>query len=109
MLLSICESAVLLLLCFYLLRLLGQGAIMLVSQNAINLWFVRLRGLVMGIAAAGASMGGVQGARTRGASVGWEGAPSSARWASSLLAVRKSASAYAWKTSPMGNCHCSTW
>jgi sugar phosphate permease len=57
MLLSICESAVLLLLCFYLLRLLGQGAIMLVSQNAINLWFVRLRGLVMGIAAAGASMG----------------------------------------------------
>ena len=56
-LLSICSNAVLLLLCFYLLRLLGQGAIFLVSQNAINLWFVRLRGLVMGLAAAGATLG----------------------------------------------------
>ena len=56
-LLSVCSNAVLLLLCFYLLRLLGQGAIFLVSQNAINLWFVRLRGLVMGLAAAGATLG----------------------------------------------------
>jgi len=33
---------------FYLLRLLGQGTLMLVSQNAINLWFERKRGRVMG-------------------------------------------------------------
>ena len=56
-LLSVCSSAPMLLLCFYLLRLLGQGAIFLVSQNVINLWFVKLRGLVMGFAAAGASLG----------------------------------------------------
>jgi len=33
---------------FYLLRLSGQGTLTLVSQNAINLWFQRKRGRVMG-------------------------------------------------------------
>ncbi|NKB66089.1 MAG: MFS transporter [Candidatus Latescibacteria bacterium] len=35
---------------FFLLRLLGQGSLSLVSKNAINLWWVRRRGMAMGIA-----------------------------------------------------------
>lgn len=40
-----------LLLCvaFYFLRLCGQGSLTLVSQNAINLWFRKKRGRVMGV------------------------------------------------------------
>ena len=34
---------------FFLLRFFGQGSIVLVSQTAINLWWVRRRGLAMGI------------------------------------------------------------
>ena len=34
---------------FFLLRLLGQGSLSLVSKNAINLWWVRRRGMAMGI------------------------------------------------------------
>ena len=56
-LLSACRNAMLLLICFYLLRLFGQGAIFLVSVTAINLWWVKMRGLMMGIAGAGASVG----------------------------------------------------
>jgi MFS family permease len=52
-----CTSSLMLLLCFYLLRLLGQGAIFLVSVTAINLWWVKRRGLMMGIAGAGAQAG----------------------------------------------------
>ena len=35
---------------FVALRLLGQGSLSLVSKNAINQWWVRRRGMVMGIA-----------------------------------------------------------
>merc|ERR1711957_104815 len=34
---------------FYFLRLFGQGTLTLVSQNAINLWFDKKRGRVMGV------------------------------------------------------------
>ncbi len=34
---------------FFLLRQLGQGSLSLVSKNVINLWWVRRRGVVMGI------------------------------------------------------------
>ena len=44
---------------FFLLRQLGQGSLSLVSKNVINLWWVRRRGLVMGI-------GGVAGALLSG-------------------------------------------
>ena len=35
-----------------MLRFFGQGSLMLVSRTTINLWFVRLRGTVMGVAGA---------------------------------------------------------
>lgn len=38
---------------FTLVRGLGQGALSLVSQHSINIWFVRRRGLAMGIAGVG--------------------------------------------------------
>ena len=56
-LMAVVPNAALLLLCFYLLRLLGQGAIFLVSVTAINLWWVKRRGLMMGIAGAAATTG----------------------------------------------------
>ena len=34
---------------FFLLRQLGQGSLSLVSKNVINLWWVRRRGVIMGI------------------------------------------------------------
>ena len=34
---------------FFLLRMLGQGSLSLVSRNVINLWWVRRRGVAMGI------------------------------------------------------------
>ena len=56
-LMAVVPNAALLLLCFYLLRLLGQGAIFLVSVTAINLWWVKRRGLMMGIAGAAVTTG----------------------------------------------------
>jgi MFS transporter, OFA family, oxalate/formate antiporter len=38
---------------FALIRALGQGALGLVSMHSINLWFVRRRGLAVGVAGAG--------------------------------------------------------
>jgi sugar phosphate permease len=35
---------------FFLLRMLGQGSLSLVSKNAINQWWVRRRGFAMGLA-----------------------------------------------------------
>jgi len=54
------RNALMLTLGFFLLRQLGQGSLSLVSKNAINLWWVRRRGLVMGISGvAGAMLGGL--------------------------------------------------
>ena len=44
------SNAVMLAVGFFALRLLGQGSLSLVSQNVINQWWVRRRGLAMGIA-----------------------------------------------------------
>jgi MFS family permease len=43
------QNALMLGLGFIAIRLLGQGSLMLVSQNVINQWWVRRRGTVMGI------------------------------------------------------------
>ena len=52
------RNAVMLGLGFFLLRLLGQGSLSLVSKNAINQWWVRRRGMAMGISGlAGAALG----------------------------------------------------
>ena len=57
---SFVRNALMLTLGFFLLRQLGQGSLSLVSKNAINLWWVRRRGLVMGISGvAGAMLGGL--------------------------------------------------
>lgn len=42
---------------FLLIRSLGQGALSLVSQHVINLWFVRRRGLAVGLAGIGFALG----------------------------------------------------
>ncbi len=52
------QGAVMLLIGFLLLRGLGQGAMTLVSVQAINLWFVRRRGMAIGIAGMGFALGG---------------------------------------------------
>ncbi len=45
---------------FFMMRQFGQGSLSLVSRNVINLWWVRRRGLAMGIAGvAGALLGGL--------------------------------------------------
>ena len=45
---------------FFLLRQLGQGSLSLVSSNVINLWWVRRRGVAMGISGVfGALLGGL--------------------------------------------------
>ncbi|AFZ66433.1 MFS transporter [Deinococcus peraridilitoris] len=49
-------NAVTLLLGFTALRALGQGALGLVSVHVINLWFVRRRGLALGISGVGAAL-----------------------------------------------------
>ncbi|MBS12744.1 MAG: hypothetical protein CME19_14210 [Gemmatimonadetes bacterium] len=41
---------------FFALRMLGQGSLGLVCKNAINQWWVRRRGFVMGIAGVAASL-----------------------------------------------------
>ena len=56
---SFVRNATMLCIGFFLLRQLGQGSLSLVSKNVINLWWVRRRGLVMGI-------GGVAGALLSG-------------------------------------------
>ena len=56
---SLVRNAVMLGIGFFLLRQLGQGSLSLVSRNVINIWWVRRRGLVMGI-------GGVAGALLSG-------------------------------------------
>jgi MFS transporter, OFA family, oxalate/formate antiporter len=57
---SVVRNAVMLAVGFFLLRQLGQGSLSLVSKNVINLWWVRRRGLAMGIAGlAGALLGGL--------------------------------------------------
>ena len=56
---SFVRNAAMLCIGFFLLRQLGQGSLSLVSKNVINLWWVRRRGLVMGI-------GGVAGALLSG-------------------------------------------
>ncbi|MEM7133270.1 MAG: MFS transporter [Chloroflexota bacterium] len=44
------RNAIMLAVGFWLLRMLGQGSLSLVSRNVINQWWVRRRGIVMGIA-----------------------------------------------------------
>ena len=56
---SLVRNAVMLAVGFFLLRQLGQGSLSLTSKNVINLWWVRRRGLVMGL-------GGVIGALLSG-------------------------------------------
>jgi MFS family permease len=54
---SATETTAQLLLCFYLLRFFGQGSLMLVSQYTINLWWVRSRGMAMGVGGSIMSLG----------------------------------------------------
>jgi len=56
---SFVRNALMLAVGFFLLRQLGQGSLSLVSKSVINLWWVRRRGLVMGI-------GGIAGALLSG-------------------------------------------
>lgn len=51
------RSLALLFIGFFLLRLLGQGSLAIVSQHAINLWFVRRRGLAIGLSGIGIALG----------------------------------------------------
>ncbi len=54
-------NAVMLGLGFFALRLLGQGSLSLVSKNAINQWWVRRRGMAMGISGVAGSLLGLGG------------------------------------------------
>ena len=54
-------NAVMLGLGFFALRLLGQGSLSLVTKNAINQWWVRRRGLAMGISGVAAGLLGMGG------------------------------------------------
>ena len=56
---SFVRNALMLAVGFFLLRQLGQGSLSLVSKSVINLWWVRKRGLVIGI-------GGIAGALLSG-------------------------------------------
>ncbi len=56
---SFVRNALMLAVGFFLLRQLGQGSLSLVSKSVINLWWVRRRGLVIGI-------GGIAGALLSG-------------------------------------------
>jgi len=51
------RSVPMLLLAFFMLRFFGQGSLMLVSQTAINFWWVRRRGTMMGVGGAIMSLG----------------------------------------------------
>jgi MFS family permease len=54
------RNAVMLGIGFFLMRQLGQGSLSLVSKNVINLWWVRRRGVAMGISGvAGALLAGL--------------------------------------------------
>ena len=54
------QNALMLGIGFFLMRQLGQGSLSLVSKNVINLWWVRRRGVVMGISGViGALLGGL--------------------------------------------------
>lgn len=55
------ENAVMLAIGFVMIRMLGQGSLMLTSQNLINRWWIGRRGLVMGIAGMSMSLVGVGG------------------------------------------------
>ena len=54
------QNALMLFIGFFLMRQLGQGSLSLVSKNVINLWWVRRRGMAMGISGViGALLGGL--------------------------------------------------
>ncbi len=55
------SNVVMLLLGFVAIRMLGQGGLVLISQNVINQWWVRRRGMVMGISGLFMSLLGVGG------------------------------------------------
>lgn len=55
------RNAMMLGLGFFALRLLGQGSLSLVSKNAINQWWVRRRGMAMGISGVAGSLLGLGG------------------------------------------------
>jgi sugar phosphate permease len=55
------RNAMMLGLGFFALRLLGQGSLSLVSKNAINQWWVRRRGMAMGISGVAAALLGLGG------------------------------------------------
>jgi len=55
------SNAVTLLLGFIAIRMLGQGSLSIVSQNVINRWWVRKRGMVNGIAGVVAGLVGLGG------------------------------------------------
>jgi MFS family permease len=55
-LLAAAESQPVLLLAFFLLRFWGQGSMQLAGQTAINLWWVKKRGVVMSIGRATQSL-----------------------------------------------------
>lgn len=62
---------------FFALRALGQGALWLVSQVAINQWFVVRRGLALGLAGVGLAVANAAfpiGIQAMTAAVGWRGA-----------------------------------
>ena len=54
---SFINGLVMLFIGFVLIRSLGQGSLALVSQHVINLWFIRRRGLTIGISGVGFAMG----------------------------------------------------
>ena len=57
---SFVRNALMLGIGFFLLRQLGQGSLTLVSKSVINLWWVRRRGIAMGISGVfGALLGGL--------------------------------------------------
>ncbi|MFO7698708.1 MAG: MFS transporter, partial [Anaerolineae bacterium] len=56
---SVVNGAWMLGLGFVLIRMLGQGSLSLVSSNAINRWWVRRRGTVMGVAGVATALLGV--------------------------------------------------
>ena len=56
---SFVRNAVMLGIGFFLLRMLGQGALSLTCSNVVNQWWVRRRGTVMGIIGIFTSMLGV--------------------------------------------------
>lgn len=54
---GVLRSVTLLFVGFFFLRLLGQGSLAIVSQHAINLWFIRQRGLAIGLSGIGLALG----------------------------------------------------